>query len=114
MTASASAAAALSCTATPSYPGAWSGGFEFEVSVANTGTEAFNTWVVTFDVPPGYFVEYVFNGQATQSGQHVIVRGGGHGEAVPPGASILAFGGIVQGTNPGGLTNLTCTAGIVP
>ena len=113
MTAATSAAATLSCTATPTYPAAWNNGFMFQVLVTNTGTEAFNSWVVTFDMPPGDVVVEVWNGQETQSGHHVIVRGGGPGYSVAPGSSILAFGGIGQGAPGGGFTNVPCTPGIV-
>ncbi|HZU57176.1 MAG TPA: cellulose binding domain-containing protein [Actinocrinis sp.] len=113
MTAATSAAATLSCTATATYSAAWNNGFVFEVLVTNTGTESFNTWVVTFDMPPGYVVDSVWNGQETQTGQHVIVRGGGPGYNIAPGSSVLAFGGIAQGVPEGGFTNITCTPGVV-
>ncbi len=115
LSAPASEADALSCRATPIYPDVWNGGFDFQFVVTNTGTEAFNSWVITFDVPPGDIVYTIWNGQVTQSGQHVVARSyPGYNVSVPPGGSVNSVGGVVSGPVVGGFTNITCTPGWVP
>src|SRR5947209_4519483 len=111
LSASASAAGTLSCRATPIYPDVWNGGFDFQFIITNTGTESFNSWVVTFDAPPGDIIYTIWNGQVTQSGQHVVVQsyGGGYNASVPPGGSVNGVGGVVEGPVVGGFTNITCT-----
>lgn len=112
--ASASDTAALSCRATVIYPDVWNGGFDFQFIVTNTGTEAFNAWVITFDVPPGDIIYTIWNGNVTQSGQHVVARSyGGYGISVPPGGSVNGPGGVAAGPVVGGFTNITCTPGVV-
>jgi hypothetical protein len=103
----------LSCRAAVSYPVQWAGGFDFQFVVTNTGTSAFNTWVITFDAPSGDVSYTVWNGTVIQSGLHVVARSYNSG-TVPPGASVTSVGGVVEGPVQGGFTNITCTAGFVP
>ncbi len=105
--------AAYSCRATVTYPVQWSGGFDFQLVVTNTGTSAFNSWVITFDAPSGDIAYTVWNGTVVQSGQHVVVRNYNSG-SVAPGASANSVGGVVEGPVQGGFTNITCAAGLVP
>ncbi|HZP51522.1 cellulose binding domain-containing protein [Actinocrinis sp.] len=114
LSASASAAGTLSCRATPTYPDVWNVGFDFQFVVTNTGTEAFNSWVITFDLPPGDVIYTTWNASVVQSGQHVVAQSyGGYGSSVPPGGSVYGFGGVAQGPVVGGFTNVTCTPGVV-
>lgn len=105
--------AAFSCRAAVTYPAEWSGGFAFQFVVTNTGTSAFNSWVITFDAPSGDIAYTVWNGTVVQTGQHVVARSYNSG-SVAPGASVNSVGGVVEGPVQGGFTNITCSAGLVP
>lgn len=111
--ASATTAAPLSCTATITYPAVWSGGFDFQITVTNTGTQAFNAWVVTFEAPTGDVIYTTWNGSVTQSGQYVVARNYSSGW-LAPGASVNSIGGVAEGSVSGSFTNITCMPASVP
>lgn len=109
----AAAAQTYACVATPTYPATWDGGFDVQFVITNTGTATINTWLVTFDLPNGDSMYTTWNGDFTQSGQHVAAQNY-PGAALPPGASVDSFGGVVLGPGPDAVTNVTCTAGFAP
>ena len=61
------------CTATYAITGQWSGGFQAEVTVRNTGSARTNGWQVTWTLPTGQSVTQLWNGTMTVSGTNVSV-----------------------------------------
>lgn len=106
----------LACRATPVVTTAWQGGFDLQFVITNIGTEAFNEWTVTFDLPPGDVIYTTWNGEISQSGNHVVATNyptSGYNTSLAPGASTTSFGMVVSG-NSTAITNVTCTPGQFP
>jgi endoglucanase len=95
------------CTATYSQTGAWSGGFQGEVTIKNTGTAATRAWTATWTNPAGTAVSSLWNGTLTTSGSTATVRNAAHNGALAPGAS-ATFGFV--GTGPAPTPAVTCSA----
>ncbi|MEU4425174.1 cellulase family glycosylhydrolase [Actinoplanes sp. NPDC024001] len=94
------------CTATYKTVSAWSGGFQAEVTVQNTGTAASTGWTVTWTYPSGTTLGSVWNG--VSSTPAVTVRNVAHNGALAAGAS-ATFGLIGSGANATP-ANLACAA----
>ncbi|MGW4948375.1 cellulase family glycosylhydrolase [Actinoplanes sp. NPDC004185] len=95
------------CSATYSQTGAWSGGFQGEVTIKNTGTAATRAWTATWTNPAGTAVSSLWNGTLTTSGSTATVRNAAHNGALAPGAS-ATFGFV--GTGPAPTPAITCSA----
>lgn len=113
----AATAGVMACRATPVVSAAWQGGFDLEWVITNTGTEPFNEWTVTFDLPLGDTVYTTWNGNVHQSGQHVIFTNyptSGYNTMLAPGASTTSVGMVVEGNGGDTVSNVTCTPGLFP
>ncbi|MGI5202024.1 lytic polysaccharide monooxygenase [Spirillospora sp. CA-108201] len=75
--------------------GAWSGGYQGEVTVTNTGTLPLNGWMAHFTFANGEAVDSLWNGGFTQSGPDVTVRNANYNGALAVGAS-TTFGFTVK------------------
>ena len=73
----------------------WAGGFTANVTLANTGTSAWNGWTATWTWPGDQKVTSAWNAQVGQSGAKVTAVNLGYNGAVPAGGS-TSFG--FQGT----------------
>ncbi|WP_410575332.1 cellulose binding domain-containing protein [Amycolatopsis sp. cmx-4-61] len=96
------------CTATPRVVGSWTGGFQGEVTVANTGTAALDGWTVRFTLPDGQSVGQVWGGTASGTGP-VTVRNAAYNGALGAGAA-TTFGFLVSGPGAASLGTATCTS----
>jgi chitinase len=112
----AASAGVMTCRATPVVTMSWDGGFDLQFVIANTGTQPFNEWTVTFDLPSGDTVYTTWNGEIYQSGQHVTATNypSGANSMLQPGGSVTSFGMVVGGSGGDAVTNVTCTPGIFP
>ncbi|WP_430782755.1 cellulase family glycosylhydrolase [Actinoplanes sp. G11-F43] len=91
------------CTATFKTVGSWSGGFQMEVAVANTGTTAGSGWTVNWTYPSGTAVVSLWNGVLGTPA--VTVRNAAHNGALAAGASTsFGFTGSGPAATPGSLT----------
>jgi endoglucanase len=95
-----------SCTATYQQTSSWSGGFQGEVTIKNTGTAAGRSWTATWTNPAGTSVASLWNGALTTSGSAVTVRNAGHNGALAAGAS-TTFGFV--GSGPAATPAITCS-----
>jgi hypothetical protein len=86
------------CTATYRVASQWGGGFQGEVTVANTGTAATRGWTVRWAYTGGQAVTQSWGGSAAQSGTAVTVTNAGYNGSIAPGSS-TTFGFL--GTNSG-------------
>nr|WP_231859346.1 cellulase family glycosylhydrolase [Actinoplanes missouriensis] len=93
------------CTATYKTTGSWSGGFQAEVAVRNTGTAASTGWVVNWTYPSGTTVASLWNG--VQATPPVTVRNAEHNGALAAGAS-TTFGLVGSGPSATPAT-VSCT-----
>ena len=97
------------CHATYSVSSTWSGGFQANVTVANSGSSAINGWTVDLTLPSGQTISSLWNGVNTGTSGAVSVKNAAYDGSVGPGAS-TSFG--YTGTGNGALTpsNISCTS----
>ncbi|NLU78290.1 cellulase family glycosylhydrolase [Micromonospora sp. HNM0581] len=95
------------CSATYRVVSSWQGGYQAEVTVANTGPAAITGWTVSWTAPTGTTVSSLWNGRLTTSGSTVTVRNEPYNGQLAAGTS-TTFG--LTGTGSGTPTNITCTA----
>jgi hypothetical protein len=89
------------CTGTYKITGQWTGGFQGEVTVKNTGTTATKAWTVGWTFGAGQVLSQTWNGTGTQTGAAVTVKDAGYNGVLAPGAS-TTFGFLASwtGSNP--------------
>ncbi|MFD1365687.1 cellulase family glycosylhydrolase [Actinoplanes sichuanensis] len=93
------------CTATYKTTTSWSGGFQGEVTVRNTGTAAGSAWTVNWTYPAGTTIGSLWNGVVGTPA--VTVRNAAHNGALAAGASTtFGFVGTGTATTP---APITCT-----
>ncbi|WP_308250019.1 lytic polysaccharide monooxygenase auxiliary activity family 9 protein [Sphaerisporangium fuscum] len=95
------------CSATFKTTGNWSGGYQAEVTVKNTGTAAINGWTVGWTLPSGTTVNSLWNGTYTVSGSSIAVKNANYNGNLAAGGS-TTFGYVASGS--AGSPSLTCTS----
>lgn len=93
------------CAAVYRTVNAWSGGFQAEVTVTNTGTSATASWSVALEVAAGRSIDSLWNG--TLNG--TTVTNAAHNGALTPNTS-TTFGFVATGAADG-VRVVSCTAG---
>lgn len=93
------------CTATYRTTGSWQGGFQAEVTVANSGTTAIAGWTVSLSIAAGRSINNLWNGTLTGSN----VTNAPHNGNLAPAAS-TTFGFVANGDVTGGVSVVSCTA----
>ncbi|MFF5253416.1 glycoside hydrolase family 3 N-terminal domain-containing protein [Streptomyces leeuwenhoekii] len=84
------------CTAQFRVASSWSGGYQAEMTVKNTGTSPLTGWSVAWDLG-GATVTSLWNGSLTVSQGRATVRNTAHNGALSPGAT-TSFGFTANGT----------------
>ncbi|MFV0132718.1 cellulose binding domain-containing protein [Streptomyces sp. HMX87] len=88
------------CAVTYEVVNQWSGGFQAEVRLANTGEEGWDGWSLGWSFPDGQRVTQIWNARHAQSGASVTAQNVGWNARVAPGASVsFGFTGSWTGTN---------------
>ncbi|SDS92439.1 endo-1,4-beta-xylanase [Actinoplanes derwentensis] len=89
------------CAVTYRVTGSWTGGFQGEVKVANTGTTALTSWNVAWQFTGGQQISQLWGGTHSQSGTAVTVGNAAWNGNLPAGGS-TSFGFLSSwtGTNP--------------
>ncbi|MFI5839164.1 cellulose binding domain-containing protein [Catenuloplanes sp. NPDC051500] len=101
---------AAGCTASYRVTGQWQGGFQGELTVANSGVTASRSWTARFTFGAGQQVAQSWGGVVTQSGADVSVGNAAWNGVLPPGGNAtVGFIGSWTGSNP--TTTATCTFG---
>ena len=99
------------CTATYKITGSWSGGFQGEVTVANTGTAATKSWSVGWSYTAGQTVTQLWNGTVSQTGTAVKVTNASYNGAIAAGGSTtFGFLGSTTGAGNPVPSPITCSA----
>ncbi|MFC4535598.1 PQQ-dependent sugar dehydrogenase [Sphaerisporangium dianthi] len=102
--------AGRACVATYRISNQWTGGFQGEITVRNSGTAAIASWTVAFTFPNGQTISQMWGGRYTQSGSSVTVRNESwNGTVQPSGSTTAGFNGSWTGTN-GTPSTIICTA----
>ncbi len=88
------------CAATYRIAGQWSGNFQGEVTVTNTGTSAISAWTTAWTFANGQRITQIWGGVLTASGSGVSVRNASWNGTLAPGASTtFGFLGTWNGVN---------------
>ncbi|MQY13525.1 GlcNAc-binding protein A [Streptomyces sp. RB5] len=96
------------CTATQRTTGSWTGGYQGEVTIKNTGTAPLPSWMVHATLPSGARIDSLWNGTYTLSGTNLTVHNAAWNATVAPGAT-TTYGFVVQGADaPASAPALTC------
>ena len=97
-----------SCSLTSSVVSSWSGGYQLQLTVADTGTTPLSGWTTGFTFAgPAESISSSWNAVITQSGTQVTAVDESYNAAVSPGGS-TTFGMTVNGSSSS-LAGLTCT-----
>ncbi|MFE5394630.1 cellulose binding domain-containing protein [Streptomyces sp. NPDC056568] len=88
------------CAVTYRITNQWSGGFQADVRLTNTGTGPWNGWSLKWPFAHGQQVTQMWNADPTRSGTTVTARNVDWNRNVAPGASVsFGFTGSWSGTN---------------
>ncbi|WP_037680813.1 cellulose binding domain-containing protein [Streptomyces griseus] len=88
------------CAVTYKITNQWSGGFQADVQLANTGTAPWSGWSLTWAFPNGQTIAQSWNADATQSGSTATAKNVGWNANVAAGSSVsFGFTGNWSGTN---------------
>jgi endoglucanase len=91
----------LSCAY--SVTNSWSGGFQAQVVIGNTGTAATSAWTVSWTWPGSQQITNGWNGVFTSSGANVSVTNESYNGSIAPGGSVT-IGFTANGTAPSSLS----------
>ncbi|MEW1913255.1 lytic polysaccharide monooxygenase [Kitasatospora sp. NPDC085895] len=95
------------CSAAYRTVGSWSGGYQGEVTVKNTGTTPILGWMVHFTLPGGQSPASVWNGVSTGTGTAVTVDNADWNGSLAVGAS-TTFGFVANGGAPDPAVAYSC------
>ncbi|MEU6143739.1 cellulose binding domain-containing protein [Streptomyces sp. NPDC047081] len=102
------------CTVTYKITSQWSGGFQADVQLSNTGSTAWTGWSLGWTFADGQKITQLWNADFTQSGTAVTAKNVSWNGNVAPGSSVtFGFTGSWSGANTKPtafkLTDQTCT-----
>ncbi|MFC8359053.1 cellulose binding domain-containing protein [Streptomyces griseorubiginosus] len=88
------------CAVTYRITNQWSGGFQADVQLTNTGSSAWSGWTLAWAFPDGQTVDQTWNAETTQSASKVTAKNVGWNANVAAGSSVsFGFTGSWSGTN---------------
>ncbi|AXG81675.1 cellulase family glycosylhydrolase [Streptomyces paludis] len=76
------------CSVAYTVSGQWSGGFQGEIAIRNTGTAAVNGWTLAWAFPNGQRITNMWGATATQSGSSVSAAAASYTAVIAPGATV--------------------------
>ncbi|MET8369646.1 cellulose binding domain-containing protein [Micromonospora profundi] len=97
------------CTATYRTVNTWPGGFQAEVTVANTSTAPLNGWTVRLGLASGQAISSLWNGVNTGTTGTVSVQNAAYNGSLGPNAS-TTFGFTATGNGATPPSGVTCTS----
>jgi lysophospholipase L1-like esterase len=101
---------ATGCAASYQVASQWTGGFQGEVTVKNSGTAAASGWTATFTFGNGQQVSQAWNATVTQSGSTVTARNVSWNGSLAAGAS-ATFGFLASWTGTNSVPAVSCSFG---
>ena len=93
-----STAGSGACSVTTSVVSSWSGGYQLQFTVANSGTTAINSWRVGFSFAGTQTIANSWNATVTQSGAAVTATNASYNGSLAAGAS-TTWGMVINGAN---------------
>jgi hypothetical protein len=97
------------CSGTGSVASSWSGGFQANIVVADTGGGSLNGWTLNFTLPSGETIASSWGGTFTQSGQSVTVTNAPYDGVIKQGSSV-SIGFTANSTGTGTIpASIACT-----
>jgi len=88
------------CTVTYKITNQWSGGFQADIRLTNTGTTPWSGWTLGWSFPNAQTITQLWNADYTQSGTTVTAKNVTWNANVAPGSSVsFGFTGSWSGTN---------------
>ena len=88
------------CAVTYKITNQWSGGFQADVQLTNTGASPWSGWALGWTFPNGQSVSQAWNAETTQSGPAVTAKNVGWNANVAAGSTVgFGFTGSWSGTN---------------
>ncbi|MGC0336573.1 cellulose binding domain-containing protein [Streptomyces sp. SLBN-8D4] len=88
------------CAVTYKITNQWSGGFQADVRLSNTGSSAWTGWALGWTFPDGQTISQTWNAESTQSGSTATAKNVGWNANVAAGSSVsFGFTGNWSGTN---------------
>jgi endoglucanase len=78
----------LSCSAAYSLVNSWSGGFQGQVVLTNTGSGTINPWTLTWTFPGDQQISDLWNATYTQSGEKVTVTPESYDASIAPAGTV--------------------------
>ncbi|AXB42212.1 cellulase family glycosylhydrolase [Amycolatopsis albispora] len=108
-------AGAGACSAGYRVTGQWSGGYQAEVTLTNTGTSAIDGWQLGWTFTGGQTITNLWHGVPVQTGASVVVTNAAYNKVIAAGGSVtIGFTGSWTGSNPApaafALNGATCSA----
>jgi endo-1,4-beta-xylanase len=97
------------CTATFRMVNTWSGGFQGEVTVSNSGSATISGWTAHLTLASGQTLASLWNGTNTGAGGAVSVRNAGYNGSLAANAS-TTFGFTVTGSSNTAPSDVSCTS----
>jgi glycosyl hydrolase family 12/cellulose binding protein with CBM2 domain len=95
------------CSGTYSVTNSWSGGFQGQVVVKNTGSATLNGWQLGWTFPGSQAISSLWNGSYTQSGANVTVTNAAYDGSLAPGATATV--GFTATSSSGSPSSVSCT-----
>jgi endoglucanase len=95
------------CSGTYSVVNSWSGGFQAQVVLTNTGTVPLSSWTLSWTFPGSQTIASSWSGVFTQTGTSVSVTNESYNGNVAPGGTVTV-GFTANGTS-GSPSSVTCT-----
>ncbi|WP_225851099.1 cellulose binding domain-containing protein [Streptomyces sp. HPF1205] len=95
------------CGVTYKVVSSWSGGFQGEIDIQNTGTTAMSGWTLAFSFTAGQTITQIWGGTLAQSGSNVTITPVDYTSSIPAGGSVTVGFLANQGStnpNPTGFT----------
>ncbi len=80
--------ATLSCSAVYSLTNTWSGGFQAQIVLTNTGTAPINGWTLTWTFPGDQKISSLWNASFTQSGENVTATAESYNATIAPSSNV--------------------------
>jgi hypothetical protein len=107
--ASPTGSAGPSCAATYQITNHWTGGFQGDVTVRNTGRAATRSWTVTWTFSNGQQITNSWNAATTQAGAAVTASNVSWNGAISPGGT-ASFGFLANWTATNAVPTVSCSA----
>jgi endoglucanase len=98
------------CQASYAVVNSWSGGFQAQVTVTNSGSAAITGWTVSWTFGGDQKITQIWNATDTQSGAAVTASNVSYDGALAPGAS-TSFGFLGSDTDNAAPTAVSCVGG---